>query len=208
MARRPKAVAADDRGPVDHLDAALALIARDGWRAFSLPALAKAQGVPLGEIYRVYACRTAVLDQLGRRFDRSMLDLAAVELDEMSVRERLFELVMRRLDAMKPYRDLLRVLRARRERDAALALAGLGNLTRSAARIVDAAGITGPKAALAVQAVAGILANVSQTWLDDEDPDQGATLSALDKRLDRLERAARVLQRFMPARPLRDAEAT
>ena len=207
MAKRTKAVTADDRAPVDRLDAALALIARDGWRDFSLPALAREEGVPLGEIYRVFSCRAAVLDTLGRRLDRAMLDLSAVELEEMSVRERLFELIMRRLDAMKPYRDLLQVLRSRPERDAALALAGFGNLTRSAARIVDAAGIRGPKAVLALQAVTVILANVSQIWLDDEDPDQAATLSALDKRLDRLERAARVLQRFTPARPVREAEA-
>jgi AcrR family transcriptional regulator len=95
----------------DLLEQAFTLIAEQGWRDFSLTALAKRAGVPLSKVYAAFPTRAAVLPALGRRLDEAMLDLdPAEEFAGMSPRERVFELVMRRLDAMAPFRAGLRAL--------------------------------------------------------------------------------------------------
>ncbi|WP_159714631.1 TetR/AcrR family transcriptional regulator [Geminicoccus flavidas] len=201
MARKPRNT--PEAEPVtlrDPLDTALGMIATSGWRSFSLVELARELGVPLGEVYRQFPSRAAVLDRLGRRLDQRMLELAAIDLDDMSVRERLFELIMRRFDVMKPYRDVL--VRLARESRGDLAVAGvsLGNMTRAVGKIIDAAGIRGPGLLLAHNAVSLLYLRLVRIWLQDDDPEQARLLAELDKGLARLEEGARRLCRFMPRR--------
>ncbi|WP_027134356.1 TetR family transcriptional regulator [Geminicoccus roseus] len=207
MARKPKA--ADTAAPMsmrDPLDTALAMIETGGWRGFSLVELARELGVPVGEVYAQFPCRTAVLHELGKRLDSRMLELSAADLDDMSTRDRLFELIMRRFDAMKPYREALR--RVAKESRGDLEAAGVGfcNLTRSVVEIVDAAGIRGPAALLARKGVGLLYLRVLRVWMRDEDPEQAKTLAELDQGLARLEQTARNLCRFMPKRRAKEAE--
>ena len=62
------------------------------------------------------------------------------ELDGMTPRERVFELVMRRLDAMAPYKDGLRTIAREAPRDPALLVAAWCNVGRLSRRLLDAAG--------------------------------------------------------------------
>ncbi|WP_191059806.1 TetR/AcrR family transcriptional regulator [Geminicoccus harenae] len=201
MARKPRIT--PEAEPVtlrDPLDTALGMIAASGWRSFSLVELARELNVPLGEVYRQFPSRVAVLDRLGRRLDQRMLELAAADLDDMSVRERLFELIMRRFDAMKPYRDVLVRLARESRGDLAVAGASLGNMTRAVAKIIDAAGIRGPGLLLAHNGVGLLYLRLVRIWLQDDDPEQARLLAELDKGLARLEEGARRLCRFMPRR--------
>jgi hypothetical protein len=141
-----------------------------------------------------------VLDRLGRRLDQRMLELSATDLDDMSVRERLFELIMRRFDAMRPYRDVLRRLAKDCRGDLAAAGAALGNTARAVGEIVDAAGIRGPAAILARKGVGLLYLRLFRLWLQDEDPEQARLLAELDKGLARLEEGAQRLCRFLPRR--------
>ena len=201
MARKPRITPEAEPATLrDPLDTALGMIAASGWRSFSLVELARELNVPLGEVYRQFPSRVAVLDRLGRRLDQRMLELAAADLDDMSVRERLFELIMRRFDAMKPYRDVL--VRLARESRGDLAVAGvsLGNMTRGGAKIIDAAGIRRPGLLLAHNGVSLLYLRLVRIWLQDDDPEQARLLAELDKGLARLEEGARRLCRFMPRR--------
>ena len=97
----------------DLISLAFQLVAERGWRRFSFTELARRAGVPLARVYAELPDRAALLRGLGRRLDAQMLDLELAELDGMTPRERVFELVMRRLDAMAPYKDGLRTHRPR-----------------------------------------------------------------------------------------------
>lgn len=202
MARKPKtaAEAAPEQVARDPLDTALAMIAAGGWRGFSLVELARELGVPVGEVYARFPCRSAVLGALGKRLDARMLELSAADLDDMSTRERLFELIMRRIDAMKPYKDALQRLSRESRGDLEAAGAGLCNLSRAVIEIVDAAGIRGPAGLLARKGVGLLYLRVLRVWMRDDDPEQARTLAELDKGLARLEQTARSLCRFMPRR--------
>src|SRR6516225_1958118 len=93
------------------IDAALARIASDGWRHLSLAAIADAAGLPILRVYRTFGSKQAILRGLHRRIDEAALaEPPSAEPGERP-RDRLFDLLMRRFDALGPYKPALEVLR-------------------------------------------------------------------------------------------------
>ena len=105
-----------------------------------------------------------------------MLDLELAELDGMTPRERVFELVMRRLDAMAPYKDGLRTIAREVPRDPALLLAAGCNVGRLSRRLLDAAEAADPPAIAAVarRVIGAIYVRTFKVWLEDETPGHGS----------------------------------
>lgn len=181
----------------DLLDTALKLVAERGWRGFSLVEVARRAGCSLAEVHAELPGRSHVLAALGRRLDREMLALDPGELEGLSTRERIFELVMRRLEAMTPYRDALAALGREGRRDPELLMAGVCNLDRATAWLVEAGdtGLSGLRARAARRVLGLVYLRVFDVWLKDRSPDRAQTMAELDKRLAQAERAA---LRFMP----------
>ena len=88
----------------DHvIDTALALAAERGWRDLSLVEIAAAAKLPLSKLYPHYPSKTAILDAFMRRTDAAVL--AEETEPEGSARDRIFDVLMRRFDALQPHRD-------------------------------------------------------------------------------------------------------
>ena len=199
------------RKPVDRPDLvalAFTLIAERGWRGFSFTELARRAKLPLASVYAEFPNRGALLRRLGKRLDAQMLDIDTADLEGLSPRERVFELVMRRFDAMAPFKEGLRALSRQAPADPALAAAGLCNLARLTDRLLDAAETghgSAPRAMLARKALGVVYARVFGVWLDDATPDLARTLAELDRRLQQVEGLARWFGGGRGRRP--DAEA-
>ena len=193
----------------DILTVALTLVAERGWRGFGLVEVARRTGLTLAQVHAELPGRAAVIPALGRRLDASMLAIRPDELDAMSPRERLFELLMRRFDAMVPYRPALRRLARDAAGDPQAMLASLCNLHRLAGWLVDAAGrpAGGLRGAVARKAVIAAYARAFRVWLDDDTADQARTLAELDKSLQHLESLARWGGRFCRRREGGEAAA-
>ncbi len=181
----------------DLLEEAFGLIASHGWNDFSFTELARRSDRPLAEIYAELPGRTSLLCALGRRADEAMLAMPPAELAELGPRERLFELVMRRLDAMAPFKEGLRVIGREARLDPMVLLTALGNLDRAASWLLDASesGLTGLKARAARRVLMLVYARTFNVWLDDATPDLATTLAELDKRLQQLEQLGRWMAR-------------
>ena len=96
------------------IDAALALIPTEGWRRLSLSGIAAAAELPILQAYRVFRSKQAILCGLNRRIDQIVLaDPPVAEPDERP-RDRLFDLLMRRIDALQRYKPALDVLSCKR----------------------------------------------------------------------------------------------
>src|SRR5215204_1456651 len=92
------------------IDAALQLIIRQGWRRLSMTAIASEAGLPLLSLYRAFPSKAAILCAFSRRIDEAVL-AAPVEAEAGErPRDRVFDLLMRRFDALQPYRGALEVL--------------------------------------------------------------------------------------------------
>ena len=100
------------------IDAMLDLAARDGWQGVTLPAIAEGAGAKLSELYPAWRSRMAVLAAFMRRVDRTVVETDFAFAPEDTARDRLFEVLMRRFDALQPHREALQRIRAGMARDA------------------------------------------------------------------------------------------
>ena len=172
------------------IDAALACIARQGWRRLSLADIAAEAGLPILRVYRLFSSKTAILRGFFRRVDEAVLAAPLDSEPDERPRDRVFDLLMRRFDALTPYRAALEVLGRELPTDPLAALAAGAGLLRSMRWMLEAAGISGEGlgGALAVKLTAAAYLATLRVWLRDESPDLAPTMAALDRRLRGIER--------------------
>lgn len=193
MARRSKARSAKtttagrrSSTPRDRiLDAALALAEREGWRKASLGAIAQEAGVPLHELYGEFRSRAAILGGLMARTDAGVLAETSAPAADESPRDRLFEVLMRRFDALKPHRAALKVIARELGSDPPTALCSAPAFLRSMTWMLEAAGLSsaGIRGRLRVRALAVLYLCVLRVFLGDDSEDLAKTMAALDRRL-------------------------
>src|ERR1700735_1875382 len=199
MATRPKSEAksppTDARGKI--VDALMKLAAERRFEDISVRDISKAAGVSLADFRDAFPSKGAVLAGFTRRIDRIVLEQDDGELADENTRERLFDVLMRRLEAMAPYREGLREIIGWLRREPAAALA-MNQVTMSSLRFMrEAAGIEaeGASGAIKLQGLALAWARVLQVWLDDDEPTLSKTMAELDRVLPRGERAVAGLDR-------------
>ncbi|MCO6416579.1 TetR family transcriptional regulator [Siccirubricoccus sp. KC 17139] len=171
------------------------VVAAHGWHGVTMRRIAAASGVAPAEIRRRCPGPLALLGLHGRVTDQEVLEGTMAD-PTSTARDRLFDVIMRRIDAMQPHRaGVLRLLQDVR-RDPLLGLVLLASLPRSMAWMLEAAEISTaglPGLARANGLTAVWLATI-RAWEKDPSPDLGATMAALDKALDRAEQVARSLR--------------
>jgi hypothetical protein len=107
-----------------------------------------------------------------------------------SPRERLFDVLMRRLEVLEPHKAAVRSLVRSATRNPPLAVALNGLAVRSQQWMLTAADIdaAGPRGMVRAQGLAVLFASVLRTWVDDNDPGHARTMAALDRALARGQR--------------------
>lgn len=163
------------------IQAALDLAARQGWRRTGMAEIAREAGLSLAETYAQFRAKPCVLAGFVRSIDAQVL---AGGEPEGSTRDRLFELLMRRFDALRPYRPGLRAI-IRDSVGEPTALCGLPLALNSMAWMLEAAGISaeGWRGRARIVALTGTYAAVFRIFLNDESEDLAKTMAALDRRL-------------------------
>lgn len=190
------------------LAAAMEVAVRIGWRRAALADIAAAAGIGLADLHARFADKGAILRGIVALADRKVLAGAGEPDPESSARDRLFDVLMRRFDALKPYREGLAAV-AREGGGVGLGAAGIGDaicgaqrMLRSLAWMLEAAGIGtgGWSGACRVKGLAVVYAATFATWLRDETEDMSKTMAALDKNLGRAERFASTFAFRRPGR--------
>jgi AcrR family transcriptional regulator len=176
----------------DLLTSAFALLAERGWAGLSLLALAERAGLPLIEVHRQLPDRRAILRALSERVDEAMLEVDRAELAGLPPRDKLFELIMRRLDALAPYQGGLARLARDARRDPCLLLPITCRLDRSLRWMQELAGLRahGLRARLQRRALLAVYLQALRTWFVDDAGDLARTMAELDTLLRRVERLA------------------
>jgi hypothetical protein len=169
--------------------AAFQVAAEQGWRRLSVAAAARAGGLALPRARARFPWRAAVLVRFGRLADQAALTDAPAE---GPVRDRLFDLLMRRIDALQAYRGgVLALLRALPSEPPFALLLGLAT-RRSMRWMLDAAGVStaGVRGELRVRGLMAVWLWTLRAWRADETEDLSHTMAALDTALRRAEQAA------------------
>src|SRR5437588_12309881 len=103
----PPVGAGNDRDRI--VEAAMRLIGQEGWRRLSMAAVAAEAGLSILAVYRAFRSKPAILCAFARRIDETVLATPLeAEADERP-RDRIFDLLMRRFDALQPYKEALEV---------------------------------------------------------------------------------------------------
>lgn len=182
--KRPKRPSGDPKQRL--IEAALSLAAEQGWRRVGMADIAAAADLSLAETYELARSKAGILAALRRQIDEAMLAGGVVAGD--SPRDRLFEALMRRFEALKPYRTGLRAVL--RDSVGSPALLGLvPGLLRSMGWTLSTAGMpaSGCRGRLARRIAGATYVSIFPTFFRDEGTDLGTTMAALDKRLRQLE---------------------
>ena len=190
------------------VEALMRLAAEQPWSDIEISDIAREAGLSLAELRDLFPSKGAVLGGLTRIIDRKVLEGDLEGLEEEPTRERLFDVLMRRLDAMEPYKPALRRIAYALRGEPLSMLAMNGVMLNSHRYMLAAAGIDteGPLGQLKLQGVVIAFARVTQVWLDDDDPALARTMARLDKEIRNgeriMERAEDVRRLTAPLRAL------
>ena len=180
----------------DHalMTAAFHLAAVKSWRAMNIAEAARAAGLSLDRARERCPDRNALLLRFGRLADQAAL---AKTPTEGTVRDRLFDLMMGRIDFLQGQRaGVLALLQVLPTDPATAMLLSCAN-RRSLAWMLNAAGVStgGIIGHLRVSGMLAVWLWTVRAWQKDENMDLSATMAALDKGLSQAEGLASWMHR-------------
>jgi AcrR family transcriptional regulator len=191
-ARHPSAPGGDREKIIAAL---LGLLAEKRIEQIGLAELAEAAGVSLAQLRTEFPSTLGVIAAHIRAIDRAVLAEDFSDMADEPPRERLFDVLMRRLEMLGPHREAVRSLLRSATRNPPLAMALNAFAVRSQQWMLTAAGITasGPRGMLRAQGLALLFGSALRTWIGDDDPGLARTMAALDRALGRGQRFAGLL---------------
>jgi AcrR family transcriptional regulator len=168
----------------------LALLAEKPIEQIGFAEIAKEARVSLGQLRGEFASTLAIFAAHIKAIDRAVLAADLSDMAEEPPRERLFDVLMRRLEVLAPHRQAIRSLLRSARRNPPLALALNGLAVRSQQWMLTAAEInaSGPRGMVRAQGLALLFGSVLGTWVRDDDPGLARTMAALDRALARGQR--------------------
>lgn len=193
------------------VEALMRLAAEQPWDDIELADIAREAGLTLSDMRDLFPSKGAILDGFTRAIDKRVMAGTTEDLAGEPARERVFDVLMRRLDAMAPYKRALRRITVALRTDL-LSLAALNRSGLNSMRfMLAAAGVPteGPLGFIKLQGTVVAFANVMETWFEDDDPTGAKTMARLDRELGRgervLERADDLRRLTAPLRALGQA---
>ena len=186
------------------LDAFIGLISERGFVEVTLRDVAATADLGLADLYRLYPDKVALAGAFMARIDAAVLAGTPRQADpEETARDRLFDVMMRRYDALKPYRAASSAIRRAGTRDPLLALALGPALRRSMAAMLEAAALPsdGLRGAVRQNGLLAIHYAVARVFDRDDSVDLSKTMAALDSRLKMAERWSQLFEKYTVSRP-------
>ena len=211
MARKPARAKKVDDTPArpsgsdrDRIVAAfMALLAEKSFERIDLAEIAARAGVSLGAMRAEFPSTLAIYAAHVKALDRAVLDGGEGDMAEEPPRERLFDVLMRRIELLAPHKEAVRSILRSAGRNPGLAFALNGLAVRSQQWMLTAAEIhaSGPRGMMRAQGLALLWARVLRTFVNDDDEGHARTMAELDRALGRGARLIGFLDdlcRFVP----------
>jgi len=167
--------------------AALTLAVAIPWREVTLLKLADEAARPISDFYG--ASLGEAVDCVEEAFDRAIAENVEALDPGQSVRDRLFELIMRRFEAMEPHRAAVLAMEHNQDRDPTLMAAAHQRQVRCARWVLALAGLEadGMTGQARAQGLGVIIGQARAAWRGDSAGDYAKTMASLDKNLRRAE---------------------
>ncbi|WP_181703236.1 TetR/AcrR family transcriptional regulator [Chthonobacter albigriseus] len=180
------------------IDAFVGRLATRPFNEVELADVAADAGVTLADLRREFDGRHALLKAFVQRIDTAVLAGDDPAMADQPPRDRVFDVLMRRLDVLAPHKEAVRSLLRSVRGDPGTALFVNGLVTRSMSYMLAAARVStgGRRGALKAQGLAFAWARIVDVWIDDPDPGLARTMVEVDRALSRGERALDMVDRL------------
>jgi AcrR family transcriptional regulator len=177
------------------IKACMKLLAVKPFEQIGFAEIAARSGVSLARLRDEFDSTLAIIAAQMKETDRLVLEGGDSDMAGETPRDRLFDVLMRRLEALVPHKTALRSLMRSAMCNPGLALALNRLSVRSQRWMLTAADISasGPKGAMRAQGLALIFARVLRVWLNDNDPGHARSMAELDRALTRGQSWSRLL---------------
>jgi ubiquinone biosynthesis protein COQ9 len=178
--------------------AAFRIAGEQGWHEVNVAKAARAAGLSVAEARGRFPSRASILMRFGRLADQAALLDAP---DDGPVRDRLFDMLMRRFDVLQTHRSGVKALLRSLPADPPTALLLASATRRSMRWMLQGCGVTatGARGALQVRGLLAVWLWAIRAWERDESEDLSGTMAAIDTALQRAEQIASWLHRQRPA---------
>lgn len=162
-----------------------------GWAHISCAEIAIGADVEVKLAFIEFRNRYSYVTELVRRIDAEMLANSDMNMEEEPARDRLFDVLMTRFDAMQAHKPLIVALNKAAKKDPLLSLHLLALSRLTTDWVMDIARIS-PSGIMGIARSKGALAAYGRAfmvWLEDDSEDMAKTMSCLDKTLRKGEQA-------------------
>jgi ubiquinone biosynthesis protein COQ9 len=165
--------------------AAFALAERMPWHEITLAAIAQQSNLSISALMRHAETKATILRDFARDIDEAMLLVFERYPAEGEAHERLFDVVLKRLEIMQPYRQVIASVMKRPVADPGEAASLLQSLAATVGWIAAAARVEDEPAWQSFGRVGLGRAYVKalSAWIADDDPGLSRTMAALDRAL-------------------------
>jgi AcrR family transcriptional regulator len=172
------------------IEAFFALLAEQAFEEIGYMDIAARAGVSLATLRNEFGSKLPIVAAYVKAIDRKVLAEGDADMADEPPRERLFDVLMRRLEVLAPDRGAIRSLMRSARRHPTLAFAFNGLAVRSQQWMLTAANIdaAGPRGIVRAQGLAFLFSDVLRIFVDDEDESLSRTMAALDRALGRGQR--------------------
>ncbi|HEU0058233.1 MAG TPA: hypothetical protein VFR19_00025 [Hyphomicrobiaceae bacterium] len=191
----PRGSSADPKAALR--ESLLRMVTAGGWRNLSYAEIAKDAGLGMAAAYQAYPSKGAILNGISHDIDARLFGSLEEDPLDGTAKDRLFDLLMRRFDALNDHREAYAALAWELPRTPLEASCLALHLRRSLANMLEAAGISasGLRGAFRIEGLGAIYACALRVWLKDDTADLSKTMAELDKRLGQAERCINMTQR-------------
>ena len=165
--------------------AAFALAERKPWHEITMAGIAQQSGLSLAAVMRNVASKAAILRDFSRDIDKAMLVVFEKYPPEGEAHDRLFDVIIKRLEIMQPYRPVIGSVLTRRIGDPGEAAIMLQSVAITVGWIAAAAKVEEEPAwqSLGRVGLGRAYIKAVTAWVGDDDPGLSRTMAALDRAL-------------------------
>ena len=171
----------------------LDLASNQDWGSLSVRDIIEHADVSLADFYAYFEDKEDILFFYGKQIDQHVLrTIFQGDNTDGSVRDRLFDILMERLDKVNENRGAVLSILHSFCFDPKQILIGLPHLAKSMSKMLEASGVStsGVFGAVKVAGLTTLYCLTLRTWKEDESQDLARTMAALDRNLSRAEKAA------------------
>ena len=168
-------------------EAALRVAARQGWNRLTLDAVAKAAKIPAAQVKKLFPDKNDLLTAIVATVDSHMATAISKPDPESSPHDRLFEILMARLDFLQTHRRAITGIMDAAKRDLRMGRKLLPAQINAMRRILELSWLKPqtPREPFVVAGLLGVYGLTLCVWRNDSSPDMTKTMAALDRFLRR-----------------------